>query len=208
MRERPILLSGPLVRAILEGRKTQTRRPVKADGIADAVTGHFYPSIGLAQFRRADGRDSLPLRCPYGVPGDQLWVRETWHTDQPDLEAARAQHEDVMSASPIYYRESEVVRQNPHAGWRWRPSIHMPRWVSRINLEVTEVRVERLQAITEEDAKAEGLACDPTMPEGTDKRPTNRTRRGSFALLWDSIYAAAPWHQSPWVWVVSFRRLP
>jgi len=185
MKERPILFSGPMVRAILEGRKTQTRRVVK-------------PQPGC------DPRDDEHLdmgRCPYGQPGDRLWVREAWHTDERDLEYARAKHEDAMSDSPIYYRADP---ENDNAGCTWRPSIHMPRWASRITLEITRVRVERLQEISEKDAIAEG--ADPYL------HPVHPGREGlrhvdGFRSLWESINGPGSWDANPWVWVIEFKRV-
>jgi hypothetical protein len=189
-----------MVRAILAGRKTQTRRVVK---------GHWLPLV--EEVMKANGRwvfetTSHELTTPYGKPGDRLWVREAWHTDTVDLEAARAQHEDLMSPSPIFYRAEAGIRW-PHAGWKWRPSIHMPRWASRITLEVTGVRVERAQEITWADIHAEGVEC-PThdFPGGFCCGPCT-DMRSAWATLWDSINAKRGygWEKNPWIWVVEFK---
>ncbi len=184
MKERPILMSAPMVRAILEGRKTQTRRvykPREVDNVEDPHGALFaFPT-------------------PYGSPGDRLWVRETWSHDAHDLDTCRAAHEDASPGIGYgpYYRSTEVAPDT----LRWKPSIFMPRWASRITLEVTEVRVQRLQEISEDDAKAEG--CEPSGSAGF------ATARGLYAALWDSINGArAPWPSNPWVWAITFRRLP
>ncbi len=179
MTERPILFQGEMVRAILDGRKTQTRRKVKltADGHVQAPSKHlrWYPT------------DPGALQaCRYGAPGDTLWVRETW-----------AGH-----ASGIDYAADFAVICLPQAG-PWRPSIHMPRWASRITLEVKGVRIERLHDITEDDARAEG--CDPVVhPDGAVDCGTRKT---TFASLWEKINGPFTWNDNPWVWVVSFERV-
>lgn len=169
MNERPIIFSGPMVRAILDGRKTQTRRVVKLN------------ASGRAQRKGRNWHLADPecvLACPYGVPGDRLWVRETWQDGNGGIYYAT----DGNTAAP------------------WKPSIYMPRWASRITLEVVSVRVERLNEIGEEDAIAEGSQCAGV--------PASLTNRGAFAKLWDSINAKThPWASNPWVWVVEFKRL-
>jgi hypothetical protein len=178
VKERPILFSGPMVRAILDGQKTQTRRIVKPQ-----------PSI--------EGQEPHLVRCPYGVPGDRLWVRETWG------EGGMTKPGDPASYAADW-PDAGAIR-------KWRPSIHMPRWASRIDLEVTAVRVERLQAITEEDARAEGAAH--RIARGGDlsgalEGETPIQHVAHFRDLWDSINGErTPWASNPWVWVVSFKRV-
>lgn len=191
MRERPILFSDAMVRAILAGTKTQTRRVIRADHI---------PALG-----RPPRGDLSPW--PF-EPGDRLWVREAWSTEGRPVEEVRVEHEDVMSGgASVYYRATEVYP----ASLRWRPSIHMPRWASRLTLEVTSVRVERVQSISEEDARAEGIECaggfmstsSCWMNYGSDG-PSFTTARGSFMSLWDSINGkreGCSWADNPWVWV-------
>lgn len=232
MRERPILFSGRMVRAILEGRKTQTRRVVSSPYAAEADAWAPGPGGLWESGIRGDGGGLARgerIRCPYGRPGvTRLWVRETWRSDAPQRVAYAAdgwcgavgndgaggriflQHgwlsKYATAEVGAYYGERAY-------GMRWRPSIHMPRWASRISLEVTGVRVERLQEIAEEDAKAEGVL----LPEAaTAKQDTADVHgllpyRAVFAACWDSINGKRPgasWSANPWVWVIEFRRLP
>jgi hypothetical protein len=209
-RERPVIFSGPMVKAILDGRKTQTRRIVKPQPRADhglqsmwgtSPDGFAFGEKWLWREVGADYPDdsSDDRRCPYGVPGDRLWVRETlrggseslWRYDADDA---------LVDANP----DGDRYRINWRKPYdqRW-PAIHMPRWASRITLEVTDVRVERLQAITEEDARAEGCWID----EAT-YGPCDDSARDVFGDLWDQINRKrAPWSSNPWVWRVAFRRI-
>ena len=211
MKERPILFSGPMVRAILDGSKTQTRRIVKpqpstmpiTNGSADG-TYEAWPNGDSC----LDWGDvvSDPLYyaqagyCPHGQPGDRLWVRETWAHDAPDLDTCRRGVEsDGLFCGP-YYRAT--ARDFDQQSLTWRPSIFMPRWASRITLEITDVRVQRVQEIAPEDAMHEGV----TAPLLTDKYTT---MVGGFAHLWDSINAKRgySWANNPWVWALTFRRI-
>lgn len=174
MRERPILFSGQMVRAILEGRKTQTRRMVKPQ--AAILTDEMARGFGI----RPPAVENAPvIPCPYGQPGDRLWVRETW-----------AVHPETGS---LLYRADDEAP----ADTRWKPSIHLPRKHSRILLEMTSIRVERLQTISWEDALA----------EGTDNDPATTNAVGSFAKYWDYINGAEAWDINPWVWVVGFKKV-
>lgn len=200
MKERPILFSAPMVRAILEGRKTVTRRIIKptqprADGL--------WPA----------GRDPLP-DCPYGQPSDRLWVRETWMPDAPrdgtwDDVAFFGCKGSPLSMIPAQYRTPEHVIHR--ASWDghdmvgWKPSIHMPRWASRITLEVTGVRIERLQDISEADARAEGI--EQSERTGGWLPGNCAAPEWAFRELWESINGAGSWNANPWVWVVEFRRI-
>jgi uncharacterized protein YqfB (UPF0267 family) len=179
MRERPILFSGPMVKAILGGRKTITRRVLK---LQDYDGGDCYET--------KDGilRDILSL-CPYGIPGDRLWVRETWA-------------DPCGKRLPVYRADEATAYLNV----KWRPSIFMPRWASRITLEVTGVRVERLQDITEEDAQAEGVEARRSMKDGV--APVVYSYQDPFRIIWDSINGKKyPWSDNPWVWVIEFRHM-
>ena len=195
VRDRPILFSAPMVRAILEGRKTQTRRLVR-DGIAvtDICGGGVEPVVWWP--RDARGKDAA---CQYGAPGDRLWVRETWtHIRGNGIRTwYRADGEPTD-------REGNVLPTTP--GYpRWRPSIYMARKDSRITLEVTDVRVQRLQDITEDAARAEGIQELNGRFTFNGGLHESRTARDSFEALWDSINGdRAAWAANPWVWVVSF----
>lgn len=219
-RERPILFSAPMVRAILDGRKTQTRRVVKPqprfDRLGLTAAGWARDECGRWCFPNA--APELRVHCPYGAPGDRLWVRETWaafttpsyecnESDEVDCSPAEMRREWLwLDRSNIVYSADEG-----NAPERWRPSIHMPRWASRITLEVTAVRVERLHAISEADAKAEGCESDidiaGRLPHGAQLPTRLRNSRDEFRDLWDSINGErAPWSANPWVWVVEFER--
>lgn len=190
MQERPILFSAPMVRALLAGTKTQTRRVVKPQ--PDSTHSGFpYWSVGgyRASWCRsaADGGPLMPanpLLCPYGQPGDRLWVRET-HGYGGDA-----------YAPDVHYRATHP--DAPVQG-RWLPSIHMRRRDSRILLEITAVRVERLQDISEADALAEGVPHSLNLPGG-------RFARENFEHLWWTINGDGSWESNPWVWVVEFQR--
>lgn len=198
MKERPILFSGPMVRAILEGRKTQTRRVVK---------GRWLPLVEAVM--RVNGRwvwttMDYDLTTPYGEPGDRLWVRETWAAF--DLDWSWPGRPRDLSGGPwpnIVYRADDGLDEH---GWkRWRPSIHMPRWACRITLEVTDVRVERLKDITEDDAMAEGWIKRPDLSK--DPEVHADACRDWFVDLWDSINAKRGygWETNPWVWRIEFQ---
>ncbi len=183
MNERPILFSGPMVRAILDGRKTQTRRvvrpqtdPLEMAMIADSIT---YWSLNYMRKR------------PYGKRGDLLWVRETWAPTPGDWA--------VYPCPAIWRAGFEHGPPPTNRPFRWRPSIHMPKKFCRLWLRVKDVRVERLQEITIEAAQAEGV--EPDGEEGDSRR-----WRGGFRDLWDSINLkrGLGWASDPWVWVVEF----
>ena len=190
MKERPIIFSTDMVKAILEGRKTQTRRVIKPqpdrviNGVPFEYLGHKYH----------DASDRA-IRCPYGQVGDRLWVRETWAT-QKSIDRFSPSYIGNAATVPLWYKADAVNGRSFIGLGKWRPSIFMPRWASRITLEITEVRVERLQEITFEDFKKEGIEMDGSWD-------------GSFARLWDSLNAKRgySWESNPWVWVISFRRL-
>lgn len=189
-----------MVRAILEGRKTQTRRVVKPQPT------HFnflkFPSNGsdLRQWPITPHGDNLP--CPYGKPGDGLWVREAWR-------------KSVSQYESVYYRADEEY--NTGKEWGWKPSIHMPRWASRITLEIVSVRVERLQDITMESVVSEGIGFHISNLGARNSSPTRlyeafpdreggyTNAKEAFGALWDSINRKKyPWESNPWVWVIEF----
>jgi hypothetical protein len=189
IRERPILFSAPMVRALLDGSKTQTRRVIKMPPSWDCIVYADWGN-GFWPYRSDDGEspnydnNEIPLNCPHGQPGDRLWVRETWapHPDFP-----RSVGRTVYRADP----ECE------HDVARWYPSIHMRREYSRILLEIVSVRVERLIAITYEDARAEGV--DLTIWSGI--------AINGYKALWESINGSGSWSANPWVWVIEFKRV-
>lgn len=184
-RERPILFSGPMVRAILEGHKTQTRRVVRwpfsgqpnADEMDNA--GDCVTIIARGKF----------VKCPFGEVGDRLWVRETFATYSGD-----------GGTSGLLYRADPMFDTTTVFDWTWKPSIHMPRWASRLSLEITQVRVERIQDITEEDAQAEGRTLQDFGSGGP----------GYFPHTWDALNAKRgfSWEANPWVWVIGFGVVP
>lgn len=139
-----------------------------------------------------------PCRCPYGQPGDRLWVREAWQAIDGNERALRIMTEPHPSRGWIEYAATVPEGHEPPP--RWRPSIHMPRWASRITLEVTGVRVERLQDISEADATAEGVSAIPD-------EMRRATPRCDFQALWQSINGPDSWAANPWVWIVEFRRI-
>ncbi|HCF4116097.1 TPA: hypothetical protein NIE12_000942 [Pseudomonas aeruginosa] len=197
-RERPILFNDQMVRAILEGRKTVTRRVVKPQ--PDFLGSMVDPNT---PFKTLDAGLHARITCPYGEPGDRLWVREAWAADaQVDAIAPS----DLSQGEPIWYPADLSVRQtgcSMISKGRVRPSIHMPRWACRILLEITAVRVERLQDISNDQAIAEGIDTHPMGFYGNGCI----TAGGAFLELWESINGDGRWAANPWVWVVEFRRV-
>jgi len=198
-KERPILFSGPMVRAILDGRKTQTRRAVKFVQFDRSDTpGYDWHFRGTAKGTKKsslwqDMRHKEILRlCPYGQSGDRLWVRET-HCKYGSRYIYRA---DYGTHTPI----SDGI------GGPWKPSIHMPRVASRITLEIAGVRVERLNEISEIDAIAEGCGIN-SEGEFLNHVECGITRVQRFKELWQSINGPDSWDANPWVWVVEFKRV-
>lgn len=196
-RELPILFSGEMVREILAGTKTQTRRVMKQQpqywqSVFDFKDG-TYAIVG-------EDFESHPFRCPYGEPGDRLWVRETW-APIPEMKPSGYFTDPKWKDRVAWYAADN---DKPTWGGKWRPSIHMPRIVSRILLEVTEVRVHRLQDISESDCEAEGID-DGWLVRHKVPPP----RRYSFRQLWDGINEdrGYGWNVNPWVWAISFRRI-
>ena len=208
IKERPILFSAPMVRALLDGSKTQTRRtlnPQPDGGVQQGVIGPL------------NGNGNL-LICKHGNVGDRLWVRETFCWSE------YATHQDE-----VVYRATEDCSLDDRGGLPWKPSIFMPRWASRITLEITDVRVERLQDISEADASSEGVHSDDDYPLASDC-PVCRgngvhgalgpnlgwtevdcnscdTPVKRFKNLWGSINGPGSWDENPWVWCITFRRI-
>ena len=204
MNARPILFNAPMIRAILANTKTQTRRIFKPDRMTWDANGRYttYAMRGGELSTTGSGpfKPSSWLHyCPYGQPGeDRLYARETWAAPHAyDHLPPRLIPQDAR----IHYAATE-----DRGGLLWRPSIHMPRWASRITLEVTGVLVERLQEISYEDARAEGVEFwrnDGTLTE----LPPCSEHRYAFEDLWTSINGADSWNANPFVWVVTFRRI-
>jgi hypothetical protein len=234
MSEKPILFSAPMIRALLAETKTQTRRPVKWRGLEPGLNLQFsglsVERCGSHFVLTSPTRDSyahrsVPQPCPYGNPGDTLWVRETWtgcwgpllkHRPFGKLVtdgAFRQRGGEISYATDqcplqVFYAADDEARPLDHL--KWRPSIHMPRAASRITLEITGVRVERLNDISEVDAIDEGIgefiggwACL------TDDAPqqAGATPQQGYRYLWERINGAGSWDANPWVWCVSFRRV-
>jgi hypothetical protein len=212
MKERPILLSAREVRAIIDGSMMQTRRVIKPqpweEYSAESIKCEHYAPCIVDKYGEMDAGPEIfgaystdgewGVRCPYGQPGDRLWVRETFHQDNLD---------DPSDVESLYYRaDGECCQQIPECQCadvgkpRWRPSIHMPRWASRITLEITDVRVERLQDITNNDALDEGTPDLRTIENGWDMRRC-------FQELWEQINGAGSWAENPWVWVIEFKKV-
>lgn len=206
MKSRPILFSAPMVRALLDGTKTQTRRIMKGQPFISSP--EFDSDDGVAEFHHADECVSR-ISCPYGKIGDELWVRETWSKAKRSLlenelfYRADGEHQSGRQRSLNY-----VERES-----KWRPSIHMPRKYSRITLEITGVKVERLQDISEEDAITEGIQQYKgplrwiRYMDAVTGEAAHNSARDAFASLWESINGAGSWDQNPWLWCISFRRL-
>lgn len=205
MKEVPILFSAPMVQAILSGKKTQTRRIVKQQphGFGCWVLQGIYwlfPNVN----------PYMKIKSRWN-PGDILWVRETWYNDA------------VFGAPSFYYKaddsfndQFERHKLGQVGPFKWKPSIHMPRAACRLFLKVNDVRVERLQDITEEDAIAEGVGAGFQMNSGYPDYQhikngvcelTQDTAVASYASLWDSINGCGSWDQNPWVWVIEFERI-
>ncbi|AZD84963.1 Phage protein [Pseudomonas chlororaphis subsp. aureofaciens] len=225
VKEHQILFNGPMVRATLEGRKTVTRRPVKGDQIPRLTeTEGSRPWVAVGQHDRRYGfvvsgeteaecaRELAAFgRCPYGRRGDRLWVRETWGLQVRRYGGGTGEHIVYRATNPdAIYCKSAEGQEYPV---KWKPSIHMPRHSSRILLEITDVRVERLQDINDNEIEAEGIDLDALADgqdrydmchagSGADGRPTLRT---AWRHLWEST--GGDWNVNPWVWVVEFRRV-
>lgn len=253
-KERPILMSGPMARACLDDSKTETRRVIKPQpkglpkGAYCDPYNHNYehftfwlPDNRMILSAGGNVKNTAHWRCPYGVPGDKLWVRESWakavtHKDHPDdnyvgcnqalivYKADGAALSYIMDTCDDYPTLCGKPRQRFDMPKRWRPSIHMPRWASRILLEIVELRAERLQDVTEAGAMAEGIRrelvvvgsncnggrhCEEVeysyyysgCPDGFE------TAVDAYAHLWDAINGKGAWADNPWVWVVKFKRI-
>jgi hypothetical protein len=250
MTEHGMLFSAPMVRALLEGSKTQTRRPMKpqpfADVIFDDTTGEWGQFWWSADFKGDPTVENWKdLKCPYGQIGDRIWVRETWRFgawrddgrfaidyasspeitntpwvrnnnddsgDEADLWLERIDSE--LTSKGVLSDENGIYHWEPgQSPLKWHPSIHMPRWASRITLEITDVRVQRLQEISAEDCISEGLIpfTKGAVPawRAADGEHCNYIRpRDAYRDLWKSTYGPGSWDANPWLWAISFKVLP
>lgn len=233
-KERPILFSGEMVRAILDGHKTQTRRLMASKyfklemcqlsepphlrycefnyqrgvGLYESGSGPF----DVSDFSEGGSQWHAATFCRYGLAGDQLWVRETFaETDSDGGPVITYRAGGYLINGATGSKRAGTFKNEVFAGEagnvyppdKWRPSIFMPRWASRITLEITNVRVERLQEITNSDCRAEGIRC----ASRDNKNPMRRGQRDAYHLLWDSLHGKGAWDKNPWVWVISFCRV-
>ncbi|EQC0968723.1 morphogenetic protein [Citrobacter braakii] len=200
MTERGMIFNSEMVRAILDGRKTQTRRPVKFP-FKDRNLGCELSGNELA----GELSSGNYLNSPFGKPGDRIWVRETFQGPLFDIDQMDAYCKDSAPFEKtqfcVYKADGkpapEFFDADDNLHCCWRPSIHMPRWASRLLLEITSVRVERIRSMSQDDARAEGvIAASGPMEAGL-----------AFRELWDSIYGEESWKANPWVWVIEFERI-
>ncbi|SAJ14758.1 ASCH domain-containing protein [Klebsiella aerogenes] len=206
MKERGMIFNSEMVRAILDGRKTQTRRIMKIQPehsglglrrVIDSKNGsddgkYFWSSSDACGLKAR----SKSFACPFGAVGDRIWVRETWAEAgacAPDLKLYRANYPEHVSSIYENVPPTEEIR--------WTPSIHMPRWATRILLEITDIRVERLASVSDEDAGKEGYPADPSPFGGPMEKWL------WFRQLWDGIYPEQSFKHNPWVWVIEFKRV-
>jgi hypothetical protein len=246
MKERPILFSGPMIKALLAGTKTQTRRIVKwkvrpesssLNFNAASLSCGFYctgvPSSGFVLRSRGAGScwndRTFPIHCPHGILGDRLWVKEAWRVGKPHDQRTALEIWDHLkesgqgvtvlydaggwrSRAPFERLEQKYTDDERMPSWagRKRSSMFMPRWASRINLEITDVRVERVQDISGEDARAEGeyVFNGEELIYAETQEQKNTVYKRNYRFLWDSINGKKhPWSQNDWVWVISFERV-
>ena len=231
--KKPIIFSGEMIRAILDGRKTQTRRVVKGRQFQALCNGDRDTMTFQDQF--GDNRNIAEL-CPYGQPGNRLWVRETFAIETNFNASIIDYHPPFNDGRPVkkvtdetfgdyweqvHYRatdptpalcceeddcrQCEINGEGPH----WSPSIHMHRWASRITLDVTGVRIERLQDISDQDAQKEGCDCRDTGPlKFSGPIVVYMTSKAKFLTIWNSLYKKKDrWEDNPWVWVITFKRI-
>lgn len=196
-KERGMIFNAEMVRALLDGRKTQTRRPLNPQ---PDISPEWDSEKQHCEFYIADELVHTQI-CPFGQRGDRIWVRETFRLFDHSDECGASDHCSCPpTGTPIYRADFDDMES------KWTPSIHMPRSASRITLEITEVRVERLQDMTQQDALAEGCEHEGWVPTYSD--PDNSgmhesiSARDNYADLWDSLYGN--WNDNPWVWVISF----
>ncbi len=219
MTERGMIFNGEMVRAILDDRKTQTRRPIKWKQTRFTEIGEREDGSKWPWSEDTEHACDFWHPCPFGAVGDRIWVRETFQGPLFDYDLMDSYCKDATPFEKpefcVYKADGvpapEFYDADDELHCCWRPSIHMPRWASRILLEITDVRVERLNAISEEDARAEGiidggcLNCGEPEPCGCANPEPDAT--DAFAYLWQSIYGQENWNANPWVWVIEFKRV-
>ncbi|HBT5238250.1 hypothetical protein AAHW68_14240 [Klebsiella pneumoniae] len=227
MKERGMIFNAEMVRALLDGRKTQTRRPIKWKQTRFTEIGEREDGSKWPWSEDAEHACDFWHPCPFGAVGDRIWAREAYRfpASLDDVSPTGVGEMAVATGyrkpwAPTFYEFTGTFSD----GWKGfetppkvsdagklRPSIHMPRWASRILLEITDVRVERLNSISEEDARAEGiidggcLNCGEPEPCGCANPEPDAT--DAFAYLWQSIYGQENWLANPWVWVIEFKRV-
>ena len=210
--ERGMIFNADMVRAILDGRKTQTRRPIKWKQTRFTEIGEREDGSKWPWSEDAEHACDFWHPCPFGAVGDRIWVREAFrvHSRATDVATLVYKASERNSWTEQTRRVPVAVCNKPATPEKWTPSLHMPRWASRILLEITDVRVERLNAINEHDAQAEGVAklrggfWKHYQPGWTQHQ---LSARGSFVTLWKSIYGDESWNSNPWVWVIKFKRI-
>ncbi|HHU0322947.1 TPA: hypothetical protein ACT9XL_000162 [Klebsiella aerogenes] len=213
MTERGMIFNGEMVRAILDGRKTQTRRPIKWKQTRFTEIGEREDGSKWPWSEDAEHACDYWHPCPFGAVGDRIWARETFRVHSRATDVATLVYKASVrnSWTEQTHRVPVAVCNKAATPEKWTPSLHMPRWASRILLEITDVRVERLNAISEEDARAEGiidggcLNCGEPEPCGCANPEPDAT--DAFAYLWQSIYGQENWNANPWVWVIEFKRV-
>ncbi|EMG4965563.1 hypothetical protein V4423_005087 [Klebsiella pneumoniae] len=222
MSERGMIFNGEMVRAILDGRKTQTRRPIKWKQTRFTEIGEREDGSKWPWSEDAEHACDFWHPCPFGAVGDRIWVRETFTGHYLDDDQIQDIKDGRDKASSLCEYRADYP-DGYQAADGWTPSIHMPRWASRILLEITNVRVERLNAISPEDAESEGLertnftgfGDEPGLPSYPEpdvyfdplKKQWKEYPPEAFAGLWESIYGEGSWQANPWVWVIEFKRV-
>ncbi|HHE5265713.1 TPA: hypothetical protein ACPEYG_001822 [Klebsiella pneumoniae] len=228
MTERGMIFNAEMVRALLSGRKTQTRRPIKWKQTRFTEIGEREDGSKWPWSEDAEHACDFWHPCPFGAVGDRIWVREAFrvHSRATDVATLVYKASERNSWTEQTHRVPVAVCNKPATPEKWTPSLHMPRWASRILLEITDVRVERLNATSEEDAQREGVhtevwdqtvvarnyaARDEFFQFWSEDMPhyveMNQLYRSSFRSLWESIYGAENWLANPWVWVIEFKRV-
>ena len=219
MKERGMIFNGEMVRALLDGRKTQTRRPVNPQPELTAGSGFSWKGwvYGSGSSDRETNKNFAHVTCPYGKPGDRIWVRETWQAIHDSVDEFGHVEERTYAPSipkekdrywHAVYAEHFGVESREDRGFPWRPAIHMPRWASRILLDITDVRVERVQSISQADAIAEGAPpSHPSIDSVSRDYGYPDFSRSWYGQTWQSIYGEENWQANPWVWVIEFKKI-